>query len=409
MATRLWKGGAQVTPWVKKVTPANVAPTNTFTLTLGGGKTFVYTATGSTVAEVTAGLLALVQASQEGDVTELAFADKGTLLQVTGPADGAPFFLNGSASGGTATLTPATVTTGSSPYDVGLAANWQTPAGVTGVPVGGDDVIVDDTSVPMKYSLDALAGITLNSRYIGPGFSGSQIGLPEVNATRGYVEYRPTHWQVAVTSDRVEANACGLVKLDARAIQTDLLVIGVGSSVDSTQPALNWIGSHASNTVELVSGNIGLASLYGQTATINTLKVGGGQGGQLTVTGGSGLTLGAGGAKQIGGDVRLYGSLTSWVKNGGTLTVVGAGGATTLVNDGGTVVWMSSGGITAYDGAGVLDKTRDPRALTITNATYRDGAEVRDGLGTITHTNPFVATLTKVKLDFGVRRNIQVT
>jgi hypothetical protein len=402
MGTVVWRGGAKQVPQVNTVTPANVAATNTFTVTVNG-KSFTYAAAGATVAEVTAGLVALLSASSEPDVAELTIADLSTAVRITGPADGTPFTQTSSAAGGTATLTTATATAASGPNDWSVPANWNTGA----VPVAADDVIVDNSDVPIKYGLDQHT-VTLTSLTIGPGFTGT-IGLPERNPA-GYAEYRPTYLKVGATSVRIggsdqQAGGSGRVKLDNGTVQADVLVMSAGSPADSGLPAVLWKGTHAANTVEVVGGTVGLAALPGETATVATLKVGGGAG-QLTLAGGAGLTLTT--LKQVGGAVTLGAGVTTVTKNGGTLTVL-SGACTTLTNDGGEVFWQSTGSIGTIDGAGVFDFSRDPRARTVTNATFRDGAKLSDPLGSVTWSNPFVATPAKVSIDVGVRRNIQVT
>ena len=83
-------------------TPANIAG-GTFILTCNG-KTLSYVAVGATVAEVTAGVVALVTAAVDGEWRKVVAADGTTVMTLTGVDYGVPFTVTSSATGGTATF-----------------------------------------------------------------------------------------------------------------------------------------------------------------------------------------------------------------------------------------------------------------------------------------------------------------
>jgi hypothetical protein len=413
MSTKVWQGGAQAIAQVNTVTPSVPAVGNTFTITING-KSFTWTAGATTVADVTAGLAALLNASQEGDVTELTAVDLTTAVQITGPLDGTPFTQTSSAAagtgGGSPTLTTVTTTAGQSPYDWSVAANWQGGA----VPVAADDVVADGTSVPILFGLDQHT-ITLNSLTIGTGFTGT-IGLPPQNP-KGYTEYRTQYLRVGATTCQIgqgpqTGGGSGRLKIDFGTAQTTLTVYSTGQSADSGLPAMLFKGSHASNAVSVIAGSVGLAVLPGETATVAALRVGGAQQGQTAVVAGSGLSLTT--LNMDGGTCQIACGLATLNQVAGTLTLTGTGAISTVANvDGGTLVYQSSGTIASLkvsDG-GTADFRTDPRARTVTAFTVDSGGAMYDSLRTVTWTaGPILnrCSLADVTLDFGTHLQLTV-
>ena len=143
MATRRWRGDAKNVAQVNTITPANVGAGNTFTVTING-KDITFTATAATVANVTAGLVALLNASLTPEFAEITYTDSTTHVTGTADSPGKPFTQTSSAAGGTATNTTATPTANQSQNDVNNADNWD-----SAVPTTGDDVFIQDTDVSL--------------------------------------------------------------------------------------------------------------------------------------------------------------------------------------------------------------------------------------------------------------------
>lgn len=408
MSVRVWQGGtgAASVAQVNAVTPANVGIGNTFTVTING-KSVTYTAAAATVADVTAGLVAALEASTEPEFTELTFSDETTHIEITGPDDGTPFTQTSSAGGGTATLTTATATAATSPNDWSLAANWSGNA----VPVSTDDVIIDATDVSILYGLDQSA-VTLTSQTVGSGFTGA-IGLPTRNAN-GYSEYREDYLKIGSTLVMIgggEGGGSGRIKLDTGAVQTTLTVLSTGSPLDAGLESVLWKGTHANSVVNVVEGSVGIAVLPGESGSnIDIIRVGGGAGAGASVR--TGPTTGVPDIEVGGGDVTLAAGAGSLTMTGGTVTIIG-GASVTLRVDGGTLNYRSVGTVTALhvsDG-GTVDFGSDPRPRTITDCTLHAGATVSDPLRTVTWTNPITlqrCALRDVQLDFGTHLALDV-
>jgi len=90
------------------LTPSAVTVGNTFTVTLtdaAGSQVYTYTAAAATVADVTAGLTALVNGGAAGGLPWTAI-DLSTALTITGSADGSPFHVAASAAVGAGSGSP---------------------------------------------------------------------------------------------------------------------------------------------------------------------------------------------------------------------------------------------------------------------------------------------------------------
>ena len=177
MAEKLWLGTAKAVPQLNTITPGSVDIGDTFTVTINL-KAITFTATAATVANVTAGLVALLEASDEPEFSEVTWTDNTTNILATGPADGTPFTQTSSSSGGTLSTTTTTTPTG--PNWVSNAANWSENA----VPAAADNIVIDNTDVSLLYGTLSNAPTSIT---VGMAFTGA-IGLPARNPN-GYAEY----------------------------------------------------------------------------------------------------------------------------------------------------------------------------------------------------------------------------
>lgn len=313
METRYYTGAAKEVAQVNTITPANVGIGNTFTLTCNG-KTLVFTADAATVANVTAGLAALVAASEEPEWQEVTATDNTTTLTLTARTPGKPFTQTSSASGGTATLITSTTTSNSGPEQYDAAANW---SGAT-APTTGDTVIIEG-AFNLRYG--TLASVTA-ARTIIRDFTGT-IGLPPVNADGGYPEYRSQYLLMSSTIlDVMENVSSGMMRFNVGSAACTANIYSTGGATVPTLNALTFVGTHSSNALNVLSGSVGVATEAGEAATLTMFKTGsGGFAGQLELTLGLGCTLTNGIVS--GGSVKCYADLSGYLYiNAGTVSLI---------------------------------------------------------------------------------------
>lgn len=372
MATRYYTGAAKAVAQVNTITPANVNIGNTFTLTWNG-KTLIYTAAAATVADVTAGLVALVAASEEPEWQTVTAADITTALTLTANTPGQPFTQTSSAAGGTATLVTATTTANSGPEQYDLAANWSGGVAPTGTNV---DTVIIEGAFNLRYG--TLAGVTA-ARLIVRDFSGT-IGLPPVNADGGYPEYRSQYLLMSATIlDVMENVTSGMMRLNVGSAACTATVYSTGGATVPTLNALTFVGTHASNVLNVLSGSVGVATESGEAATLTLVKTGsGGFAGQLELTLGIGCTLTN--AILSGGNVRFYADLSGYLYvYGGTVTLIDdpdIAGVVYVYQDGTLVIngTPTLGGAVEVFG-GKVDCTQDVRNFTCSgNVTLHRGS-----------------------------------
>ena len=132
---------------------------------------------------------------------------------------------------------------------------------------------IDGTDVSILYDLDASA-VTLTSLTVGANFT-STIGLPEINETGNYPEYRDDYWKISattVTIGRGEGNGSGRLKINFGANAAAIEVIATGAALEQGVPTAILLGTHAANTLEVHSGSVGMAAFVGETSNIATLR-----------------------------------------------------------------------------------------------------------------------------------------
>lgn len=144
-------------------------------------------------------------------------------------------------------------------------------------------------------------------------------------------------------------------------------------------------------TASVSGGSVGFAVRPGETATLASLRVTKGLGGDPSVYLGPGATVTSG--TYDAGTVESRASATAATTrvSGATYRVEGSAAHTTLTIDAGKVYYNGSGTIATLDCNGTFDATALGSALTITTATFRRGylADLDNGVpGGITFTNP---------------------
>jgi hypothetical protein len=408
MATSYWIGDAQAVAQVDTLTPANVGVGNTFTATING-KSITFTATANTVANVTAGLTALLSASEISEFAEITWTDSTTHITATALTPGVGFTLTSSASGGTASLTQATTTSNSGPNLWSVAANH---SGVA-VPSSLDTVWLSNSESDISDGL-AQSSVTLTAFNVEHSYTGD-IGRPD--NTGLYNEYRNKYLAISATTINVGmGNGSGsqLIRLNTGSNQTTLNVFNTGSSSETNYETLLWKGTHSSNAVNVIRGSVGIAVKPSETATVATLRVGY----QDSVESDANVRLGPGvtltTVDQSGGRVVCGSSMTTLGIRGGTFTGNFAAAATTINLDGGRVVWQSSGTITnlKIGSGGTFDASQDMRPITVTNCTIESGATLLDPHKRITFSNGIIlnrCSLAEVTLDVGTHTTLTVS
>lgn len=394
---------------------------NTYTATING-KTVTYTSvSGDTAATVATAHYNLLRATTgiAPELTEITWANPSSgVVTATATTPGTPFANvtvnglsgqglvmstgNGLANGITTTHTTANA----SPSDVYDAQNWlrvdlatTPPNKVRSLPQNTDDVVVADTDVPMLWNLDRLDTIQFNTYSRRQSFTGT-IGLPE-NNPGGYTEWRATYFKFSGPQGSVPAG--GLVmtlgagngggpsreRYDVGSQPVTLNILAAGSPQDDY--GVRFLGVHTANTFTLMGGvSLGVATGVGEKATLASSTVDGnaflGIGDNVTWTAGATLTL-------LGGSAQLAAApATLALSNAAQVVVVqdSLTWAAVTTQGGCRLTWLAGGTITVLtmtQGC-VLDKSRDVRALTITNHTIDgDTCQIVDPLNSITFTN----------------------
>ena len=410
MTTRYWIGGATANTQTGTVTPANVESTDVFTMTFteeDGSSTvaIAFTATAATVGNVTAGLTAALNASDDPIVKgRVTAADDTTHVTLTTDTAGQPFYVAcTTADGGgndTQTLTWAETLASIGPYDWNVAVNWSGGA----VPVNTDDVLVEDNALDILYGLDQSA-VTLDSLKVSKDFLASlgQADYPlTVNITAAGAVWVGYYYGSGspVGPDRVN--------LDLQTSQCAIEVFDSNASSDGSLDPVRLVVTHASTTLIVHKGRVGVASQKsGQTSQLTTIFVGyvASQNSDSKVNVGPGVTLGT--FKQTGGTNVLQKSASTLVQvEGGFLSIVGSQAVTAVTCTGGVVSYDSTGAITTLNVgadakvyldrsgtvttvslAGELDMRRSSSARTITNLEVYSGAKLYMNEDNVTTTN----------------------
>lgn len=398
MGNVIWKGGAAAVAQVTTCTVGGTIETDDiFKITIGT-KTLSVTA-GSTVAATVATTIAAafnaLSSTQYPEFAEItALATSGGALTLTADTAGKPFTVTlatTEAGGGAAdsqTWGQAATTASAGPNDWSTAGNWSGGA----VPVNSDDVYFEDSDVDCLYGLDQSA-VTLTSLNVRKSYIG-RIGLGRTDEN-DYVQYRDTYLKIGATTINIgqgEGDGSGRTKINVGSVQTTLNQYGSGSPEDEGVPAVLFLGTHASNAVNVTGGSFGAAVYGGEVATISALKISTADGADTPeVVCGLGVTLGT--VLNYGGVLACdatTAAITSITQYDGSITINGKTNAVTaLTLYGGTVYYNSSGTCTAatVGNQGTLDFRRDPRAKTVTQLNCYAGAAVYDTIAVTTLTN----------------------
>ncbi|HEV8004032.1 MAG TPA: hypothetical protein VGP63_29470 [Planctomycetaceae bacterium] len=373
MTTKIWSGNAAAVMQVTTLTPASPSANDTFKVTVNNKLVSYQTAAG-TVADVCNGLATALANSTYAEFKEFVPQSTGGTITLTGVTAGVPFTATTSVTtSGSATFTASVTVSCTGPNFWDNAANWSTNS----VPASGDDVVFNSGNVACLYNLTQTA-VTLQSLTLYQGYTGT-IGLPLYN-NKGYYEYRATELAVSATTINVgqlTGQGSGRIKLNVGSNSCTLNIYATGQPLEQGYPSLTWRGTSSSNVVNANKGQIGIAFFPGQTASVNNLNIGyvSNVAGDVQLTVGAVATLTT--VTQNGGNVTLYGGMTTLLAAAGTCTVYGTGAVSNLtVNQSGSVTWNSTGtigGNPIVADKGVLDFSKDQQAKTVTNPIQKFG------------------------------------
>lgn len=145
------------------------------------------------------------------------------------------------------------------------------------------------------------SGIEVLNQFTGP------IGLPRLNVI-GYREYRPTALQIGLLDDapvvigQGPGSGSGLIRLDTGIYPAALAIQNTGGSTEMNIPALNWTGTAAGNSVEVLAGDVGIGFFADQEPQLLRIEQ---RGGRLQA--GEGLTFDSSAViEKTGGELKLY-------------------------------------------------------------------------------------------------------
>lgn len=434
MATRRWIGAAADVKQVDTLAVTGTwAANDTLTLTVNN-VSFVLTALASvTTAQVATALKqafngeALTDstsfsyspgyASNIGLFAELEASVSSSTVTFTGRTGGTYVGMTaseGAASGGI-TFTNVTTATGRNWFS--NQDNW---SGNT-VPVDGDDIVFDSGDVDCTDGLSPAiqpGSLTITLSYTG------KIGRPDVNvptnASLKYPEYRTKY----LTFDDNSGNntvsigsgmgqGSGRIRLDFGAGRITATVYGTGTRSVQSDPSVIIKGTHASNTLSVLEGDVGIAVAAGDSTTIATLRSGSNSQSSARLYAGADSTLTT--VIVSGGSAVIGASSTTTKVYGGTVQQIGGVPATIQVW-GGSYRWNSTGTIgteCTVGSNGTFDRSGDNRSATITPVVqlHKD-AQFYDPNSSITFTAGFKCNgckLSECKVDVGSGRTLTVS
>ena len=359
--------------WLAADTISLTISNKTITLTLGTTVTTAQVATDVAAMwngnpALSSGYTSTSTGNLVPEMNEATATVSGSTITFTGDTSGLPFTMSKaqSTASGTTTLTNTVDATGVN--DLANTGNF-----VEAAALASTNTFNLDRPVSIQHGLDQSA-VTLTAWNVSERFTAaSYAGLPARRST-GYEEYRETFLKIGCTTFNYYGSS-GLFKWNAGSVQTAATMYTGGSSVDVGRSAFQFIGTHASNTVTVLGGDVGIAGNTGEVSTVATLKQTGGNvfcgtGATLTtVTKDAGnLTLNSSTTTLItnDGDTRIRsGTHTNVTMGGGTLTVVAGTITNLLMLRGSATLGLGMGaGNSIVKSGGTLDIYTAPTTLT---------------------------------------------
>lgn len=399
MADLFWLGGTTAVAQVDRFTPANVEVDDVFTLTVtgqdGATNAVSFTATATTVANVTAGLTAAWNASTHRLCTPITAADATTSMTLTADTAGQPFSVASTTTDGggsnTQTLTRLAVTASAGPYDWNTTANWSTGS----KPVNSDNVTIDarGSAYSILYGLNQSA-VTVTTLNI-------YKGAPQIGDTNYMLRIGATTANIMLPPNDGTAQTGNFTAINFGSVQTACNVYDSGNTgLSGLQPVVLG-GTNASNVLNMYAGVAGWGTFApSQSGTILTINL---DGGTLTTGTGTDWTT----IVNNGGTITAYKGSAS-----GTLTTIS--GKSTIFGSAAIATVNANGGITNLNNrttaatalnlnGGIVDFTGNAAAATVTTPTYKDagGTVMAISASQVTYTDKWANGLTaRTKITF---------
>jgi hypothetical protein len=240
---------------------------------------------------------------------------------------------------------------GSISGDYGVAGNWSPAA----VPIAGDDVDIPASSTqPITLSLNQ-SGVNLNSFTV-------EKGAPPIGSAAGYL-------QIHTASFTFMGSALSYIDLSSSAINAE-----IDNTFQSSSGAIGlYLKGSALNNVAISSGNVGIAALFGETASATSVRITGK---------GANVVLGAGVTNSLvecsAGSTTVYCASGQILVYGGSVATAGSGAISDFEVYGGAAYPESSGTVgNMICAGGKTDTTGSGIPRTISAIQLNPGAEFR--------------------------------
>lgn len=436
MATRRWLGAARQVTQVSTITITGTWSTSdTITVTINNIEATITVGALTTTSQVATTLQQAWEGTTLTDTTaactptianggftsmpefyEVTATVASNVVTLTAKTAGKPVTISVSDTAASGTATHSVTTTATGKWFFDNADNW---SGNT-VPVDSDDIVFDTGMVDLRYNLTTAiqpASVTITAGYSG------KIGLAAVNAddtSRTYAEYRTQYLtfdnnSVTCTYTIGQGDGFGSrrIKIDAGAGQSAVVIHNTAARNETDFPTLLFKGTHASNTLSAFRGDVGIAYVAGETATIATLRCGTDTGETIKCVAGTGTTLTTITATG-NGTIELNSSCTTLTMTGMTVTQY-AGAPATLTCWSGIFRHRSTTTIgtgCTIGPSGTLDRSGESRAGTITpKISMYKGSKLLDPNMTLTLTNGFQTVgcrYSEITADLGFNRSYTV-
>ena len=283
-----------------------------------------------------------------------------------------------------------------------ITINWTAVTGATGYKIyrgttTGVNLYLASVGAVLLYadvSATVPAGgppgsVTFASLTVSQTYTGT-IGNAGIG---GYWKQPVTAWTLGAPSGTGQTAAgSGRIKIDFGTVQYTGTVLNSGQSSDANQMPIRINGTHASNKLSIINGNVGIATNQpGETSTISQLDVVGSQTAAVTGTGVTLTTVNAAGGCKL----TTNSAITTLTTSGASQTVCNGAVKLTTINNGASLALLNrpasgnlSDTINNYNG-GAIDFSGGPGNGTVAQFNLYAGSTF-----TVDPSNPSHITIT---------------